>query len=58
MFYQKRLRNEPVPNNYESKAVTKDGKIVEVEIVVVFIEYEGQIAEHVVMRDITERKII
>lgn len=57
-FYKYRIAGKKVPNRYESKAVTKTGKVIDVEIIVVFIEFEGEKAEHVVMRDITERKTI
>ena len=53
--YAKRMKGEPVPK-YESKIVRKDGEIIEVEFNGGLTNYNGTIADLVMVRDITERK--
>jgi hypothetical protein len=55
-YYKKRISGEKMPEKYESKLISKSGSIVIVEVVIVFIDYKGQLAEHIILRDITERK--
>jgi len=51
-----RLRNEPVPGEYETAIITKDGLEVEVESSVARTYWRGALANLAVVRDITERK--
>src|SRR5207253_10373214 len=55
-YYQRRLRDEPVPEQYELTLVSLRGHRVTVEIRPRIIEYEGRPATLVVQRDITARK--
>src|SRR5262245_33602154 len=55
-YYEKRLQGQPVPSQYEVGLLTRDGRRVSMEVKPCVIEYEGQPASMVVMRDITERK--
>jgi len=55
-YYQKRLRGEAVPEQYELQLLPKDGRRVIVDVRPRIIQYQGQPATLVVMRDITERK--
>ncbi len=57
-MYRKRMNNEPVPSVYESATVDKDGTRVEIEINAGLTMYEGRIADQVIVRDITQRKLI
>jgi len=54
--YQARVAGKKVPPVYEIQAVTKDGKIRDIEVNVALTEYEGRVADEVIIRDITERK--
>jgi PAS domain S-box-containing protein len=54
--YQARLTGKKVPPIYEVKAVTKKGEIRDIEINAALTEYEGRVADEVIIRDITERK--
>ncbi|MFQ6092208.1 MAG: PAS domain S-box protein [bacterium] len=47
---------EPVPPLYEFTALRRDGREIEVETSVSYIQYKGGIASQGVLRDITERK--
>ena len=55
-YYQRRLRGESVPDQYELTIVSLSGKRAIVEISPCLIEYEGRPATLVVQRDITARK--
>ncbi len=50
------LRGEKPPEEFEFKAVRKDGKIIDVEILTTLIEYQGKSAIQGCARDITENK--
>jgi len=54
--YQARLAGKKVPPVYEIKAVIKDGEVRDIEVNAALTEYEGRIADEVIIRDITERK--
>jgi PAS domain S-box-containing protein len=54
--YQARLRGEDVPDQYEVRLITRDGSRATVEVRPRVIDYEGEQATLVMMRDITERK--
>jgi PAS domain S-box-containing protein len=53
---QKVEKGESVHPQYEFTAITRDGREVEVETSVSYIEYKGGIATQGILRDITERK--
>ncbi|NQU33979.1 MAG: PAS domain S-box protein [Bacteroidetes bacterium] len=55
-YYKKKFSGKNVPNRYESAAQIKSGKIIDVEVHVIPIEYEGKPAEQVILRDISEQK--
>ncbi len=55
-YYQRRLRGEAVPDQYELTIVSLKGHRVMVEVKSSGIEYEGRPASLVVERDITARK--
>ena len=54
---QRRQRGEPVPSRYEYKGMTRDGKIIYIEVSAASIVYRGIPVYLVYQRDITERKI-
>ena len=51
-----RLAGEDVPRIYETKLLHKDGTAVNVELSATAIQYRGNPADVVIVRDITERK--
>ncbi|MFZ3063063.1 MAG: PAS domain S-box protein [Actinomycetota bacterium] len=54
--YKKRLEGKPVPRTYETVIQRKDGKSVPVELTAGKTAWQGQPADIVILRDITERK--
>jgi PAS domain S-box-containing protein len=54
---QRRQRGEPVPLRYEFKGMTKDGKVVYIEVSATSIVYRGRSVYLVYLRDVTERKV-
>ena len=54
---QRRHRGEAVPSRYEYKGVTKDGKVIYIEVSAASIHYRGALENLVYLRDITERKV-
>jgi len=54
--YQARLAGKKVRPVYEIKAISKDGKIRDIEINAALTEYEGRVADEIIVRDVTERK--
>ncbi|NJD77224.1 MAG: PAS domain S-box protein [Candidatus Methanoperedens sp.] len=54
--YKRRIAGEDVPNKCEIELISKDGKNIPVEINASLIEYDGELAEMAIIRDITERK--
>jgi len=52
---EKRLAGEPVPRQYETAIIKKDGEKVPVEITGAHTVWQGQPADIVAVRDITER---
>jgi PAS domain S-box-containing protein len=54
---QQRQRGEPVPSRYEFKGMTKDGRIIYIEVSATSIVYRGTPVYLVYLRDITERKV-
>ena len=55
-IYQQRMAGKPAPVVYESALKSKDSLRVEVEFNVAVINYEGEPANLVIVRDIRERK--
>ncbi len=56
--YLRRMKGENTPSVYETQLITKDGKILDVEVNAGIIRYAGRPADLVFARDIRERKII
>ena len=54
--YRKRLAREPISRQYETIIVRKDGKSVPIELTAAKTVWQGQPADMVIIRDITERK--
>jgi len=54
---QRRQRGESVPSRYEFKGMTKDGKLIHIEVSATSIVYRGIHEYLVYLRDITERKV-
>jgi len=54
--YRKRLEGIPVPRQYETIIIRKDGKSVPIELTAAKTVWCGQPADMVIIRDITERK--
>jgi len=53
---KKSAKGDDLPPKYEFTAITKDGKEIEVETSVSYIQYKDGVASQGVIRDITERK--
>jgi len=56
-FNQQRQRGESVPSRYEFKGVTKDGKVIYIEVSAASIVYRGVPEYLVYLRDVTESKV-
>ncbi|HPG39465.1 MAG TPA: ATP-binding protein [bacterium] len=56
--FNKRMAGEPVPTMYETRFLTSKGKTVDAEVNAGYITFEGKPADLVMIRNITERKII
>jgi PAS domain S-box-containing protein len=54
--YRKRLADEPIPAQYETVMVNKEGKNVPIELTAARTVWQGQPADLVILRDISERK--
>lgn len=54
---QRRQRGEVVPSRYEYKGITKDGKVIYIEVSAASIHYRGALENLVYLRDVTERKV-
>jgi PAS domain S-box-containing protein len=57
MFNQRRQRGEFVPVRYEFKGLTKDGRVIYIEVSAASIVYRGTPEYLVYLRDVTERKV-
>ncbi len=53
---RRRVAGEPVPDQYESRFITRDGSPVDVHLYNTLIEYEGRVATQGAFVDITARK--
>lgn len=54
--YEERMKGKPVPAIYETKALSKNGDVIPIEVNVAVINYSGKPADLVIVRDISERK--
>jgi len=54
---QRRQRGEAVPSRYEYKGITRDGKVIYIEVSAASIHYRGALENLVYLRDVTERKV-
>jgi PAS domain S-box-containing protein len=54
---QQRQRGESVPSRYEFKGITKDGRVIYIEVSATSIAYRGTPVYLVYLRDVTERKV-
>ena len=54
--YERRMRGEKVPETYEVEVKSKTGESILVEINAARIDYQGQPADLIIIRDIEERK--
>ena len=54
---QRRQRGESAPSRYEFKGITKDGRVIYIEVSAASIVYRGTPEYLVYLRDITERKV-
>jgi len=54
--YSRRMAGEQIPSLYETVLRRKDGSKIAVELNVGITEYEGNLSELVLIRDLTERK--
>jgi len=54
---QRRQRGEPVPVRYEFKGMTKEGRVIYIEVSAASIVYRGTPEYLIYLRDITERKV-
>jgi PAS domain S-box-containing protein len=54
---QKRQKGEPVPSRYEFKGMTKDGRVLSIEVSAASILYRATPVYLVYLRDVTERKV-
>lgn len=57
-IHQSRLRGEDVPKQYEAVFLNKHGNNVPVELTAAVTSWHGEIAGLVIIRDITDRKLI
>ncbi len=55
-FYKRRLRNEKIPTEYETVLRNVAGDKIYVEVNTGLADYEGRLADVVMVHDITERK--
>ncbi len=56
LYFSERLSGKPVPYKYQSVARSKNGKLLDVEVTTISIEYNDKPAFQVIVRDITEQK--
>ncbi|MFC1725182.1 PAS domain S-box protein [candidate division KSB1 bacterium] len=53
---EKIRKGEDIPSNYRFRCITKSGAKKDLETSVSYLKYEGEIATHGIVRDITEQK--
>jgi PAS domain S-box-containing protein len=54
--YERRLRGEIIPSQYEIELIAETGNQVPVELSATCIQYQGRPADLIIVRDISERK--
>ncbi|HUX05798.1 MAG TPA: PAS domain S-box protein [Acidobacteriota bacterium] len=54
--YERRISGDPLPSAYETALLRSDGSIIHVELNAGLITYEGEPADLVMVRDVTERR--
>jgi len=54
---QRRQRGEAVPSRYEYRGLTKDGRVIYIEVSAAIIHYKGAVENLVYLRDVTGRKV-
>lgn len=54
---RRRQAGEPVPSRYEFKGITRDGKVIFVEVSAASISYRDNLVYLIYLRDVTERKV-
>lgn len=54
---QRRQRGESVPSRYEYQGITRDGKVIYIEVSAASIHYRGALENLVYLRDVTGRKV-
>jgi PAS domain S-box-containing protein len=55
--YADRMKGKDIPSIYEIELLKKDGKTIPVELNAIRIDYKGELADLVFLRDITDRKV-
>lgn len=55
-LYKNRHNDNKAPENYQSIAISKSGKKIDVNVSVITIKYNGESAIQVILRDITQQK--
>jgi len=55
-LYEMRAKGESVPVRYESVAKSKSGKLIDVQVSLVPVQYEGKPAFQILLKDISEYK--
>jgi PAS domain S-box-containing protein len=56
-WYKRRHTGESLPGHYEAAGIRKDGAIVPLDLSIVTMPWQGNIATVLYLRDITERKL-
>lgn len=54
--YNQRMFGEEVPSSYEVDLISRNGKLISMEISAYLIEFNGDVADLVVLRDVSEMK--
>jgi PAS domain S-box-containing protein len=54
--YRQRLEGKPIPERYETKTVTKNGRIIQVEIKAQKISWDNRPADYITLKDISDLK--
>ncbi len=55
-IHSERILGEEVPVSYETKVISRDGSILDVEMNLQIVEYQGRISVQTLMRDISMKK--
>jgi PAS domain S-box-containing protein len=56
--YRLRKEGKPVPRSYEIEGIHHDRRRLPVEVVPTFVQYEGELANQTIVRDLTEANMI